>query len=78
MFVKDPFESKYQLLKNGRKKVGIKELKNPKTFISYSQSIDDVYEKLENYKPTKKSRVLISFDMIADMKANRKTESYSH
>ena len=36
------------------KKVAIKKLKNPKTFIDYSQKIDDVYENLEDYKPTKK------------------------
>ena len=33
--IKDPFESKYQLLINGREKVGIKTLKNPKAFIDY-------------------------------------------
>ena len=32
LYVKDPFESKYQLLINEREKVGIKELKNPKAF----------------------------------------------
>ena len=33
--VKDPFESKYQLLINGGEKVGIKKLKNLKAFIDY-------------------------------------------
>ena len=33
LYVKDPLESKYQLLIiNGREKVGIKKLKNPKAF----------------------------------------------
>ena len=39
LYVKDPLESKYQLLINGREKVGI--LKNPKAFIDYSETIDD-------------------------------------
>ena len=74
--VKDPFESKYQLLINGRQKVGIENLRNPKAFIDYSQTIDDAYENLENYNPTKKRRVLIVFDdMIADMKSNKKLSS---
>ena len=30
LHVKDPFESKYQFLINGREKLGIKTLKNPK------------------------------------------------
>ena len=29
LYVKDPLQSKYQLLINGREKVGIKKLKNP-------------------------------------------------
>ena len=71
--MKDPFETKYQLLINGREKVGIKILKNPKAFIYYSQTIDNVSENLKDYNPTKKSRALIVFDnMIADMESNKK------
>ena len=70
--VKDPFESKYQLLIK-EKKIAIKELKNPKKFIDYSQTIDDVYGSLEDYNPTKKRKVLIMLDdMVADMEANKK------
>ena len=70
--VKDPFESKYQLLIKGREKVRIKELKNPKAFIDYSEIIDDVYEHLENYNPKKKRKVLVVFDnIIPDMEANK-------
>ena len=36
---KDPLESKYQLLINGRKKVETEILKNTKAFIDYSQKI---------------------------------------
>ena len=51
----------------------MKKLKNPKAFIYYSQTVDDVYENLEEYGPTKKRRVLIVFDdMIADMESNIK------
>ena len=65
--------SKYQFLTNGRENVGIKKLKNPKAFIDYSKTIDNVYENLEDYNPTKKRRVLIVFDdMIADMESNKK------
>ena len=63
----------YQLLINGRKKVGIKKLKNSKAFIDYSQIINNVYKNLENYNATKKSRVLIVFDdMKADLESNKK------
>ena len=74
--IKDPFESKYQLLINGREKVGMENLKNPKGFIDYSQTID-VYVHLEDYNSTKKRRVLIVFDyMIGDTESNTKFKSY--
>ena len=58
IYIKDPFESKYELLIiliNGREN-----FKNPKAFSGYSQTTDDVYENLEDYDPTKKKRVLIT------------------
>ena len=79
LYVKDLLESKYQLLSNGSEKVGIESLKHPKAFISYSRTINDVYERLEHYNPTKKRRMLIVLDdMIADMKSNRKQSPISH
>ena len=55
------------------KKSEIKKIKNPKAFNDYSQTIDDVYENLEDYKPTNKRRVLIVFDIIiADLETNKK------
>ena len=76
LYVKNQSQSKYQLLINGREKLGIKILKNPKAFIDYSQTIDDVYENLVDYNPTKKRIVLIVFDdMIADMESNKKLNS---
>ena len=58
IYIKDPFESKYELLIiliNGREN-----FKNSKAFSGYSQTTDDVYENLEDYDPTKKKRVLIT------------------
>ena len=58
---------------NGREKVGIDILKNPKAFIDYSQTIVDAYENLEDYNSTKKRRALMLFDaMIVDMESNQK------
>ena len=45
LYFKDPSESNYQLLINGREKVGINRLKNPEAFIDYSRKIDEVNEK---------------------------------
>ena len=49
LYVKHPFESRYQLFITGRKKRRIKKSKSPKTFIYYSQTMDDVYENLQDY-----------------------------
>ena len=57
----------------GREKVRIENLKTTKAFIDYLQTIDDVYENLEDYNPTKKKRMLIVLhDMIADLESNKK------
>ena len=48
-------------------------MEDPKTFIDYSKTIDDAYKNLEDYNPTKtKSVLLVFYDTIADMEANKK------
>ena len=49
LYVKDAFESKYQFLIKEREEIKIENLKNPKAFIDYSQTIDDVYENLKDH-----------------------------
>ena len=52
-------------------KLEIKRLKNPKVFIDYLQTIDNVYENLEDYNPTMIRKVsLVLEDMIADLESN--------
>ena len=63
-YIKDPHKSRYQFLINVREKLVIENLKNPKAFIDYLQTIDDVYENLEDYNPTNKRIVLIVFDYV--------------
>ena len=56
-----------------RENIGNEILKNSNGFIDYSETLDDVYESLEQYNWTKKRRVLIVFDdMTADMESNEK------
>ena len=67
------------MLINERGKVGIENLKNPKIFIDYSQTVDAAYENLEDYNPTKNRRVLIVFNgMIADIECKKKIRSYCY
>ena len=52
---------------------GIKHLNNPSAFIEYSNTMDDVYEHINDYNPIRKRKNLIVFDdMIADIMSNKK------
>ena len=42
LYVKDPYEAKYQYLINQRKSVGINHFNDPKAFIEYSNDMNDV------------------------------------
>ena len=73
LYVKDPYEVKYQYLINKREKVGVSYYDDPKAFIEYSNDMQDVYKNIEDYNPRKNRKVLIVFDdMIADMINNKK------
>ena len=73
LYAKDPYEAKYQYLINKREKVGLDHFDDHKTFIEYSNDIEDVYKNIDDYNPGKKHKVLIIFDdMIDDMINNRK------
>ena len=64
------------MLTNEREISVVKSKINPKVFIDYSPKIDDIYENLEDYNPTKTRKMLVVFDdMIADMKGNKKLTS---
>ena len=52
--VKDPIKLKYQLIIKKREKVGIKNIKHPKAFLTSSQTIDNVYGNLKDFNPRKK------------------------
>ena len=73
LYAKDPYEAKYQYLINKREKVGLNHFKDPKTFMEYSNAMEDVYKNIENYNPGKKRKILIVVDdMIEDMINNKK------
>ena len=44
LYVKDPYEAKYQYLINKWESVGINHLNDPKFFIEYSNDIQNVYK----------------------------------
>ena len=60
------------MIKN-RKDAGIKHVNNPNAFIECSNTMDDVYENINNYNLIRKRKKIIVFDdMIADIMGNTK------
>ena len=56
------------MVKN-RENAGTKHLSNSNTFIQCSNTMDNVYENIDDYNPNRKRKNLIMFDdMIADIK----------
>ena len=75
LYVKDSYEAKYQYLINKRESMGINHFNDPKAFIEYSNDMHDVYKNIDDYNPDKENKILIVFDMIADMIHNKKLNS---
>ena len=56
------------MLINKREITALKYLNDSKTFIEYSNDMDDIYENITEYNINKKQEILIVFiDMIPDM-----------
>ena len=59
-----------------RENVGIKHLNNPNAFIECSNTMDDVYENINDYNPVRKRKILTVFEeMIADTMTNRRFQA---
>ena len=66
-------ESKYEFLIKKSEDAGIKHLIDQEVFIDCSNTVDDVYENIDNYNPSSKRTILMVFDdMIADIITNKK------
>ena len=56
--------------------VGIKHCNDPNALIQCSNTMDNVYENINDYNPSRKRKFLIAFDeMIADIMTNKKFQA---
>ena len=68
LYAKDLSETKYEFFIKKREDAGIKQLNDLNAFIECSNTMDDVYENIDDYNPSIKRKILIVFDdMIADI-----------
>ena len=63
----------YEFLIKKREDAGIKHFNDLNAFIECSNTMDDIYENIDDYNPSRKRKTLIEFDdMIADIMTNTK------
>ena len=73
---KDLSKLKYEFLIKKCEDAGTKHFNDPNAFIEYSNTMDGVYGNIDDYKPSRKGKILIAFDdMIADIMTNRKFQA---
>ena len=76
LYAKDLNELKNMFLIKKSEGAGIKHLNNPKAFTQHSNTVDDIYNDIDDYNATRKRKILIVFDnMIADIMTNKKFQS---
>ena len=76
LYAKDLSEPKYEYLIKNHEDLGIKHVNSLSAFVEYSNTMDDVYENINDYNPNRRRKILIVFDgMIADIMANKKFQA---
>ena len=76
LYAKDLSEPKYEYLIRKCENAGIRNVNDSKAFIECSNTMNDVYENIDNYNPSRKRKILVVFDdMIADTMTNKKFQS---
>ena len=76
LYARDLSEPKYEYLIKKRENIGIKYFNDSNAFIECSNTMDDVYENINDYNPNRKRKILIAFDdMIADIMSNKKFQA---
>ena len=64
LYAKDLSEPKYETLIKNRENKGIKHFNDPNAFIECSNTMDYVYENVNEYNPSRKRKILVVFDDI--------------
>ena len=73
LYAKDLSKPKYEYLIKKPENAGIRHLNDPNAFIKCFNKMDDVYENINDYNPSRKKIMLIVFDdMIPDVMSNKK------
>ena len=74
LYAKDLSEPKYEFLIKKCEDAGIKHFNDLNVFIECSNTMDDVYENIDNYNPSRKRKIVFD-DMIANIMSNKKFQA---
>ena len=73
MYARDLSKPKYQYLIKKIENSGINHLNDLNAFMECSNTLDDVYENINDYNLSRRRKILIFFDnMIADIMTNKR------
>ena len=73
LYEEDLCEPKYEFLIKKREHAGTKHFSNVNAFIECLNTMDGIYENIDDYNLSRKRKILIVFDdMIADIMTNKK------
>ena len=73
LYAEELNEPKYQLLIKKREHAGIKHWNDPREFIEYWNTMDDVYNNIDDYNLKRNRKILIVLDeTVADMNTTKK------
>ena len=76
MYAGDLKKAKYQFFIEKGENEGIRHFDNPNAFIECSNTMDDVYENIDNYNVIRKrEKIIVLDDMIADIMTNRRFQA---
>ena len=76
LYARDLSEPKYEYMIKKREDAGIKHLNNQNPFIKCTNTMNYVYEKINDYNPIRRRKKLIVFDdMIADIMKNKRFQA---
>ena len=76
LYARDLNKPNYKYLVKKHEDVGIKHVNNPNAFLECSNTMDDVYENINDYNSSRRRKILFVFDdMIADIMTNRRLQA---
>ena len=58
-----------------REDVGIKHLNNPNAFIECSNTMDDIYDNIDDYNSNRRKILIVFYDTIADIMTNSRFQA---